>query len=79
MHCAPAPCAPHALARCQESDYCTAFSSNNAPQTPQKSVTRVNIKHGNDRMGVVNQMSSVIGGALALRVHSTLLIRPGYP
>ena len=49
-----------ALARYQELDYCTTFSGNNAPQTPQKIVTRINIKHGNDRMGVVNQMSSVI-------------------
>ena len=29
-HRALAPCTPRALARCQESDYCTTFSSNNA-------------------------------------------------
>ena len=52
--------APRALACCQESDYCTTLSGNNAPQTPQKTVTRSNIKHGHDTMGVVNQMSSVI-------------------
>ena len=59
-HRAPAPRAPHALARYQESDYCTTFSGNNATQTPQKKVTRINTKHGNDRMSVVNQMSSVM-------------------
>ena len=59
-HRAPAPRAPRAVARYQESDYCTTFSGNNATQTPQKAVTGINIKRGNDRMGVVNQMSSVM-------------------
>ena len=38
----------------------TTFPGNNTPQTPRKTVTRINIKHGNDRMGIVNQMSLVM-------------------
>ena len=59
-HRAPAPRTPRALTHYQVRDYCTTLSGNNATQTSQKTATRIKIKHGNGRMGVVNQMSLVM-------------------